>query len=450
MKLNFRNIFIASAITAMAFTINSCVKDEFDTPPVGGEDPNLTVTHSISALKGFYNITTHTPHQVTSDIIVAGIVIADDQSGNFYKEIVIQDSTSGISIVLDRSSYYNTYRIGRRVFIKCNGLWLSDYNGLIQLGGYIEPDGSLARIPSSLVSKHLVPGSYNHTVTPKKISLPAGLDLINTLVQIDSVEFNCGEAGSETYADVINKVDINRTLRNCSGRMLTVRSSGYGDFAAQVLPGGNGTITGVLQIFDSNSMLEETDFQLKLRTTGDVNMNGLRCDGSTSAGVTVTAVNQDFTGLANNADLALCDWKNEVPKGNRKWQSKIFGANTYAQATAFGSGLTEMESWIISPPIDLSKADTLTFNSAYAFWVHDGLSVWISTNYDGTNFSSATWTQLNSTIASSGNTSPDTFISSGIIGLTGFSGIGRIGFKYSGSATNNLTTTYRVDDVVIY
>ncbi len=38
-------------------------------------------------------------------LVISGIIIADDESGSFYKEMIIEDSTGGISIQLDVSNF---------------------------------------------------------------------------------------------------------------------------------------------------------------------------------------------------------------------------------------------------------------------------------------------------------------------------------------------------------
>ena len=59
----------------------------------------------------------------------------DDRSGNYYKSIVIQDSTGGIELKFNDGFLYNQYPIGRTLYIKCKDLILTDYNGLTQLIG---------------------------------------------------------------------------------------------------------------------------------------------------------------------------------------------------------------------------------------------------------------------------------------------------------------------------
>jgi hypothetical protein len=107
-----------------------------------------------------------------------------------------------------------------------------------------------------------------------------------------------------------------------------------------------------------------------------------------------------------------------------------------------------MEAWLITPEITLDEPMKLTFESAYAFWTHQGLTVWISSNFDGTNVTSATWTQLNPVLAQMSDTE-HAFIPSGVVDLSAFSGTVHIGFKYTGSGPGALTTSSRLDNIKV-
>ena len=365
---------------------------------------------------------------------------------------MLQDSTGGLSINIDQSNYYTTYKIGRRVFVKCYGLYIGEYAKLIQLGSGVDNTGSLTRIASTLISKYLLPGSYYHYVTPRTIHIgditAANLDSYintyqNTLIKIDTTEF---AEQDTTFADGPLKQDRNLTIKDCNGGSIIIRSSGYSNFATVKVPTGNGSTVAVLQIYNSSGANQLSDLQIKIRDLTDLTLTGLRCDQMPVP--VLDALNEDFESQASNVDIGLSGWKNIAVDGNRKWQGKYFAPNTYAQATAFGSGLPNMETWLITPHLNLSIADTLTFESAQAFWAHDGLTVWISTNFDGTNVSAATWTQLPCTLAGSSNANY-VFVSSGIVPLTSFSGVGYIGFKYVGNSTSQ-TTTYQIDNVIVH
>ena len=127
----FKISLVAIFLSGFAILLNSC-KKEFDSPS-GPKDQDIVANTTIADLKamhpgnGAYTI-------VGTDIIISGIVVANDKSGNLYKQLYIEDATGGLQILLDASSLYGSYPIGRRIYIKCKGLCLSDYNRLMALG----------------------------------------------------------------------------------------------------------------------------------------------------------------------------------------------------------------------------------------------------------------------------------------------------------------------------
>ena len=101
------------------FITLSCNK-KFDEPPPYTA-PDLTPTLTIAQLKAM-----HIPgssETITTDDIIEGVVTANDSSGNFYKQIIIQDSTAGIAINIDDYNLYTAYPVGRNVFIKFKRLY---------------------------------------------------------------------------------------------------------------------------------------------------------------------------------------------------------------------------------------------------------------------------------------------------------------------------------------
>lgn len=255
---------------------SSCVKKEFDEPPLGGQDPAFSANTTIAALKAMYN---GTIIKITDDIIIAGIVIGDDESGNFYKSIVIQDATAGINIQIDQSEYWRSYKVGRRVFVKCKGLYLGAYGEQIQLGGYIDNSSStpsVGRIPLSLIPQYLYGGVWGLSVTPKHVSNRDSLDLYadqNTLVTFHGVQFVSGSSCTP-WADIAGQTSGNRTLTDAFGNWITVRTSNFATFAASLTPNDTGSITGVFQRFTST-------YQLVIRSLNDVQMASTCCSSPT-------------------------------------------------------------------------------------------------------------------------------------------------------------------------
>ena len=91
----------------------------------------LTPNKTILELKSLYK---NAPVKIEDNIIIGGQVISEDKSGNIYKSIYIQDATGAIEVKIGKNSLYNDYKLGQWVYVKCSGLTLGAYNGMIQLG----------------------------------------------------------------------------------------------------------------------------------------------------------------------------------------------------------------------------------------------------------------------------------------------------------------------------
>jgi len=230
----------------------SCLKKDYEFPPDrSGDDPGLAVTHTLQQLKainGFYDFRSGGDTTlIAEDITVAGIVTADDRSGNFYKRVVIEDSTAAIAVLLDGYNLYNDYPAGRRVYINCRGLWLGYDGGLPVIGYSVSPQLSLTGIPAAKTEDFIVKGSIGHVIVPAAFSLTqvtaADPALYNRLIRIPEAQF--GDTGV-SYTQPNGTT--NREIVNCTGSKMAVRSSNFAGFAGIRLPVGNGAITGIYTV----------------------------------------------------------------------------------------------------------------------------------------------------------------------------------------------------------
>lgn len=166
--------------------------------------------------------------------------------------------------------------------------------------------------------------------------------------------------------------------------------------------------------------------------------------------------NEDFPEdeINFNAVFDFAGWTNFAEAGTLKWIERDFNNSGYIQFSSFGSGQPSNIGWAITPAInmDATTNEVFTFNSASNF-VSDAsnkLEVLISTNYDGTNVLSATWTPLNAVVANQ-TTNNYTYIPSGEIDLSSYNGNVHIAFKVTGSGSDtNLDGLFQVDDVKVY
>lgn len=436
-----KKITLFACILAIPLLFNACKKDVFDAPPTVCQDPSgITATHSIAALKALYSGTGFL--EITEDIIISGIVNADDREGNVYKTIILQDDTAGISIKVDRYDLYVDYPVGRKIFIKCKGMYLGNYNGLVQLGGGIDNSStpaSLAYVPSTLASSYIIKGSCNNTVTAKVLPIGSLYNAYqNMLVQLDDVEFASSSLG-QTYANAVTGSSANLTVEDCAGAFITLRTSGYSSFAGKTIPTGKGTMKAIFQVFGST-------LQLLIRDTTDVMFTNPRCGTITTP---LTSLAEQFNTVTINSAISTAGWQTYAVQGGVAWKGKSFSGNYFAEATAFSSGAATVESWLVSPPLDMDVVSSLAFESAMSFYEHDGLSVYISTDFDGTNVATATWTDISGSCNLANSTSTSyVWVHSGTVDIAPFSGTGYIGFKYLGSDPDQ-TTNYRIDSVFV-
>jgi hypothetical protein len=260
--------FTAVLLSALLLgsTIQSC-KKRFDEPPVE-EYPTIIPNATISQIKALHTIG-NTPTLITDSLVIEGIVVSSDEAGNFFKQLIIQDDSAGIELRIELSNLYAEYPVGRKVWVKCKDLYVGDYEGNHQLT--INDAGD--RIPEGMLSKFLVGGPKDQTVTPQSVSI---LDIKNStryrnmLVELNNVQFASADSG-QTYADAVTSSSLNRSIQDCNGNAIILRSSGYATFASDLTPGGNGKATGIHTNFG-------TDAQLYIRDTDDLStLNGNRC-----------------------------------------------------------------------------------------------------------------------------------------------------------------------------
>jgi hypothetical protein len=223
---------------------------KFDEPPEY-HGPDLHPTLSIRELRSMHF--TGNFEKISVESIIEGVVIADDSRDNFYKSIIIQDSTGGITIRMDGFGLYNEYPVGRKLFVRLKDLWLGDYGKMIQLGAGVDRSDSaypeLIGIPTPLFDRYLVKASLQNRISPKEITIDQLNDsLQSTLIRISNIEFSAADTG-KTYADAVNKLSVNNTLKACGSGTVYLRTSGYANFASLKTPSGNGSITAVYSVF---------------------------------------------------------------------------------------------------------------------------------------------------------------------------------------------------------
>ena len=147
-----RKIFY-SLVIALSFTVVSCEEWE---PVMGNQgipaEPaaqTLAVNTTIAQLKALYQ---GKPYHVEQDLVIGGQVISSDVSGN--------------------SGLYNDYQLGQMVYVKCNGLVVGNYGGMLQIG-VADPTESYETAyidVKSLIAAHVFKGAKGTPVSPQMVS----------------------------------------------------------------------------------------------------------------------------------------------------------------------------------------------------------------------------------------------------------------------------------------
>ena len=405
-KLVFALIFAGLAFSA-------CNK-KYDSPPVN--DIPVGGVMSLTDLRNLYN---GTPHKFTGDSSVYAIVTADETSGNLYKEVYISDGTAALNIrLLSGGGLYEGDSI--RIYLK--GTVLSEFNDVLQLD-------------SVDVDVNVIKQATGKSVAP----ITTTIDQINPLLQghlvrLVDVEFAPGSQGM-TFADAVNQQSVNLDLTDCNSNQVLVRTSGYANFAGDVVPSGNGEMLAIVGQFGN-------DMQLYIRRPSELQFVNTACGGVPFG----TYLNKTW----EDQDLTSGGWTTKLVTGTLNWSASDLGGGTwYAKMSNYnGSTNEDSEAWLITPSMDLSSAvvPLLNFETAYNY-AGPTLEVLISTDYDGVSnpATQGTWMPLSGFTLSPGSW---TWSPSGAVNLSAYNGNANvyIGFKYTGSAPST-GSTWELDNV---
>ncbi len=413
MKKNILNF----CLVLLLVTFASC-KRKGEEPPVKPKGPTVT----IHDLKAIASCTNNCNKVFTTDTYLAGVVLADDVTGNFYKETFIRDTSGAIHLTFKAAAIIF---VGDSIRVNLKGLSIG-YN----------PTTSMLEVDSIETDKSLV--RLGTGVYPQPIALDINLigtpgyyaKFLNNLVVINGIGFAPTDT-NKLYVP-INSTTSNHQMNTCGGDAITLRTNSYATFSGQKTPTKFGNIVGIATNYGSTK-------QLVIRNTTEWSMNSPNC---VTPGL---YLKKNF----NDNSITSGGWTMQNVSGTVNWATSTLGSwanKPYASISNFYSSSNHLcETWMISPSMDLSTSTNpvLSFQNAFNY-SGPALSIMISTNYTSGLPSTATWTPLTFTASSGGFT----FVNSGNISLSAYKNAGvTIAFKYTGTATSG--STWEVDDVLV-
>jgi len=408
--------YIIGLLTITSMFLVSCEK-EFDAPESRVVPTGNVITIADLRAKHVPGSTV----EITEELSVYGVIVADESTGNLYKESYIQDETGGMNLrFIGNTGLY----IGDSVRVYLKGSKLLRYNQMMQVDS-LHPDNNVTKItPLQNRAPEVV------TINDILFNLE---DYQGELVQLNNVRFIEGGQG-KMYADAENLESVTRVLQDLNGNQIDVRTSGYANFASDTIPDGVGTFIGVMAQYNSGA-------QLLIRNPNELTMSG---------GAPIV---KDF----NDQSLTSGGWTTQLLVGPTYTAWDIFAAtNSAAKVSSYNTATTMGEvsdAWLISPALDLSSstAPNVNFRNVVRYGTSPVLQVLVSTDYDGvSSATTATWTDLTSLATwDTDDSSWSTWTSSGDIDLTPYiSGATYIAFRHQGQNISGVPT-WEIDDITI-
>ncbi len=374
---------------------------------------------------------------------LSGYVISSDASGNFYKELYIQDDyrnpQRGLRFLLDQTALHTFSPPGTKVFILLNGLGAGVHQGVLSLGSY-EADG-VAALQRPLIKRHLKRSVIQETISPLKMDINNITPDFRALwVTLEDVQFSKSELGRTYSAETFDDFDGERWLVNCSDfRSIILSTSVFSMFKSVLVDSLKGSVTGVLtrDFFNEKNLIE-------INSPENISFNEARCDPFFGESF-------ETYPLGRFEDQ---EWINWVEKGTQYWEV-YEDENSLGQSLRIGSYRSrdqETICWLITPSLDISLLNNanFSFRSSTAFADSSNLKVFYSTSFDREtkNPSQESWKPLDVKIASS----DDNDVLWIDAGPTELPNKGRItfAFRYNGSGKTTEDGTYELDDIWVF
>ncbi len=470
------NKFVVAFLIAISYI--ACVQDDdYSVPDTSIKEPNIPAS-SITTFKAIverYEQAVNGGNATVlirdeQDLYIEGYVISSDKGGNFFEELIIQnkiddsnpdnDPRLGLKIEINTSSLYNTYEVGRKVYIKMNGLTIGLSNGVIAIGK--GDSNTIKQIQASEYRAIILRGTEVATLAPKVANIQDLTDKDeNTLIQLNNMQVNRFDLGSTYAGESTDEFDGFRILESCdSGVSILMQTSTFADFKSLPVPQGKGTIQGIFGRDYGD------DFNvLMINSTTDINFdNPQRCDplelncGLAATYGTTNLFYENFESQVNNRIISGNGWTNYIEAGTEGWEafsstSSNASLGRSARVQSASSGDVSNITWLITPAINLTDKNgvTLRFKTSNSLADSSFMEVLYSLDWDGTeaNITSATWGVLSAAYIVKDSDSFVPWFNSGNVDLTCATGTMHIAFKYTGSGQESFDGVYELDEVSI-
>ena len=281
--------YILFALAVLGLT-TSCQDGDWDAPATensiesyGNKYIQATNLKTIAELKELYKneINNNSLKEVKTPLQIKGIVTGNDEGGNIYNSLYIQDNTGAIAISVGQGGLFGPFAVGQPVIVELQGLYVGGYGKQPQIGTtYTNPNKEGATPQVGRMSRYIWQNHY-------RLLLPDDELVIGLLVTPIEVKWNfnsldqaqdCAKLitlkgvtlaeadGKAVFAPNDGSVSL---TANCANRVISgvsnvvLRTSTYADFANQIMPTERVDITGIATRYNDV-------WQLLMRTEADI------------------------------------------------------------------------------------------------------------------------------------------------------------------------------------
>ena len=272
-----RYMFLAIAITSMGLA--ACMdKDweapQFDEPLYGNNsimkeegDKVITIGELKEKYSSLINASTDGVKEITDDWQLQVVVNGNDEGGNLYKQISVQDPTGAIIVGINASNLYPYMPVGQQLLINLKGLHIGGYRKQAQIGALYN-GRSIGRMDTDVWEQHvrlLKEGEIEAKVDTVDFDENADKFILSgRIVKLSGVTIS-GE-GTQVLAPEDGSVTLSS---NCANRLingkssLVLRTSSYSKFANRAIPKGKADVYGVCTRYNNT-------WQILMRTESDL------------------------------------------------------------------------------------------------------------------------------------------------------------------------------------
>ncbi len=275
-------LMMASCMDSGYGDVNTSAENSYGNNSI--TESNVVTIKELCAMENYKTVMTQYRDfkEVTDDIQLKVRVTGNDQGGNIYNKVALQDENGDAIIVCVYAGGMHAYlQVGQQILINLKGLYVGTYGYQKQIG-----------VPYTTASGNTYPGRMSNAMWQEHFKLIGKPDPSVANVQpieftttiMDNIDEHAGKlmtikgvtlvdangttvwapSGTNVTEDEANTdFSIERTMQGYSASKVVVYTSTSAKFANEVIPTGKVNITGIFTRYNKK-------YQLQMRTIDDI------------------------------------------------------------------------------------------------------------------------------------------------------------------------------------